>query len=155
MTNRMTIDLLEDIHGFPTFAVHYKGTRYNFCHLEDVAAFQQRVFNVDNDRLLTQQHKPRHSAKRIVLKVQRTNHELLRNFIVSLVDTHTTITTTEVYEYVYSEFDNQFSYKQTINAISNLIQSGKITSAGRGKYQKVSTDGVARELHYAGEAKEG
>jgi len=142
----MTIELLQDLHGFPTFAVHFKGTRYNFCHLVDVFALQQKVFNVDNDKLLIHQRKPRHYAKHIVAKADRTLHRLLRDFILSLVETHTTITSKEAYQYVNVEFDNQFTYKQFANTVMYLMESNQIASAGRGRYKKVLSDGLSREL---------
>jgi len=144
INEKLVVQLTEDLHGFPTFVVNYKRIRYNFCHLSDVKLLLDKVYSVKNDVLLSKQVKPKVTAVKVVTSKKRMLHISLRNFILSLVDSHTTIASKEIQNYVDVEFEGRYTKKQIQNSLTYLVIAKKIERAGYGQYKKVSTDGSTR-----------
>jgi hypothetical protein len=146
---RLQINLLSDIHGFPTYAVHYKQTRYNFCHLEDVCDFIKRVYKVDNEKLLRLQpepvielHKPftPHFIPTIYYH-KKPEYKKLDEFILSLCDKPTI--SKEVCDYVKIQHP-ELPTKTVHNRLLQLTEKGILKKEPFQNSRKVCTYVVPR-----------
>jgi hypothetical protein len=139
---KVQINLMEDLHGFPTYAVHYRHTRYNFCHLEDVCTFVKKVYNVDNDRLLSAQQPTRINPIVPPPTTKRGQQYAAVDFLIQVVCDKPTIAK-EVYNYVQIEFP-QIDEKVVHNRLLQLTSKGSLKRAPYNNSKKVCTYVVSR-----------
>lgn len=137
---KLEVYLMEDVHGFPTFGVKYRRTRYNFCHLSDVCEFLHKVYHVNNDLLLCKQRKAT-AAKVIRLTVMPPR--VVRGLILALAEE--TITNKEVITNVSRDYP-QFSRVQIENQITQLVVGKRLQRIGYGQLKTVCDNGIPRQL---------
>jgi len=141
---RLQINLLADIHGFPTYAVHYKQTRYNFCHLEDVCNFIKRVYNVDSDTLLRLQPEPsvtKPDVKPPIVYRRKSDYKHIDDLILSLCDKPTIAK--EVCGYVKIQH-SELPEKTVHNRLLFLVEKGILKKEPLHNSRKVCTYVVPR-----------
>jgi hypothetical protein len=126
------LSLLADIHGFPTYALSFGQTRYNFCHLEDVCNFIRKVYTVDTDVLLSKQEKKREYTPPLKPIASYGAHDGIKKLILTLCDKP--IRANEIAALVLTQHP-ELNVKTVQNCILPLVATRQLTRLTRGFYQ--------------------